>query len=83
VPIPEIRLSGPSSIQGECRKLGIRVGASTIKRLLLREGLGPAPRRVGPSWSEFLRSQADGMLACDFFTVETMCLRTFYVLFWT
>jgi putative transposase len=57
------------------------VRASTIKRLLLREGLGPAPRRVGPSWSEFLRSQAEGMLACDFFTIETMCLRTFYVLF--
>jgi putative transposase len=67
-------------IQGECRKLGIQVGASTIKRLLLREGLGPAPRRVGPSWSEFLRSQAEGILACDFFTVETMFLRTFYVL---
>jgi hypothetical protein len=68
-------------IQGECRKLGIRVGASTIKRLLLGEGLGPAPRRVGPSWSEFLRSQAEGILACDFFTIETMFLRTFYVLF--
>lgn len=62
-------------IQGECRKLGIRVGASTIKRLLLGEGLGPAPRRMGPSWSEFLRSQAEGILACDFFTVETMSLR--------
>ena len=68
-------------IQGERRKLGIQVGASTIKRLLLREGLGPAPRRVGPSWSEFLRSQAEGILACDFFTIETMFLRTFYVLF--
>ncbi len=55
-------------IQGECPKLGIQVGASAIKRLLLREGLGPAPRRVSPSWSEFLRSQAEGILACDFFT---------------
>jgi transposase InsO family protein len=68
-------------IQGECRKLGIRVGASTIKRLLLREGLGPAPRRDGPTWSEFLRSQATGIIACDFFTVETMFLQRFYVLF--
>ena len=68
-------------IQGECRKLGIRVGATTVKRILTREGLGPAPRRDGPTWSEFLRSQAEGILACDFFTVETMCLRTFYVLF--
>src|SRR6266511_2844448 len=66
---------GYMRIQGECRKLGIQVGASTIKRLLLREGLGPAPRRMGPSWSEFLRSQAEGILACDFFTVETMFLR--------
>ena len=67
-------------IQGELRKLGIRVGATTIRRILLKEGLGPAPRRAGPSWSEFLRSQADGILACDFFTVETAFLRTFYVL---
>ncbi|MGI8480034.1 MAG: integrase core domain-containing protein [Gaiellaceae bacterium] len=68
-------------IQGECRKLGIRVGATTVKRILTREGLGPAPRRDGPTWSEFLRSQAEGILACDLFTVETMFLRTFYVLF--
>jgi putative transposase len=68
-------------IQGECRKLGIQLGASTIKRLLLREGLGPAPRRDGPSWSEFLRSQTTGIVACDFFAVETMLLRRLYVLF--
>jgi putative transposase len=67
-------------IQGELRKLGIRVGASSIKRLLARECLGPAPRR-GSSWSEFLRTQANGILACDFFTVETAFLRTLYVLF--
>jgi transposase InsO family protein len=71
---------GYTRIQGELRKLGLRVGASSIKRLLAREGLGPAPRR-GSSWSEFLRAQADGILACDFFTVETAFLRTLYVLF--
>ena len=42
--------------------------------------LGPAPRRSGPTWTEFLRAQADGVIACDFFTVETAWLRTLYVL---
>jgi transposase InsO family protein len=45
------------------------------------ERTGPAPRRSGPTWSEFLRSQAQGILALDFFTVETAWLRTLYVLF--
>jgi hypothetical protein len=56
-------------IQGELRKLGIRVGATTIRSLLMRSGLGPAPRPGGPSWSEFLRAQAQGIRAADFFTV--------------
>jgi transposase InsO family protein len=66
---------------GELLKLGTRVSATTIRTILRREGLGPAPRRIGPSWSEFLRSQARGILASDFFTVETAWLRTLYVLF--
>ncbi len=67
-------------IQGELRRLGIRVGATTIRRLLRRAGLGPAPRRTGPTWSEFLRAQAKGIIACDFFCVESVRLRTLYVL---
>jgi putative transposase len=57
------------------------VAATTVKKALRAAGLEPAPRRDGPSWSEFLRAQADGILACDFFTVETVFLRTLYVLF--
>jgi putative transposase len=68
-------------IKGECQKLGLRVSATTVKKVLLGAGLDPAPRRDGPSWSEFLRSQAEGIIACDFFTVETAFLKTLYVLF--
>jgi transposase InsO family protein len=66
---------------GELLKLGIRVSATTIRAVLLRNGLQPAPRRGGPTWGEFLRSQADGVLAIDFFTVETVALRTIDVLY--
>jgi len=68
-------------IQGELAKLGIRVSATTIRTLLRRHGLGPAPRRSGPTWSQFLRAQARGILACDFLTVETVLVKTLYVLF--
>src|SRR5262249_18006453 len=50
-------------IRGELKKLGIEVSATTIASLLRRAGLGPAPRRLGPSWSQFLRAQASGLLA--------------------
>ena len=71
---------GCQRIRGELLKLGIRVSATTVATMLRRHGLGPAPRR-GPSWGEFLSQQAAGILACDFFTVETIRLKTMYVLF--
>jgi putative transposase len=72
---------GCGRISGELRKLGIRVGATTIRALLRRGGLGPAPRRGGPTWTQFLKAQAEAIVACDFSTVETIWLKTLYVLF--
>ena len=72
---------GYPRIAGELLKLGLRISPSTVRRILLSAGLKPAPRHAWPSWREFLRQQAAGMLACDFFTVETISLRRFYVLF--
>src|ERR1019366_5356220 len=72
---------GYQRIRGELLKLGIRISATTVRTILLRAGLDPAPRRAGPTWAEFLRSQASGILATDFFSVETIGLKTLYVLF--
>jgi len=72
---------GYPRIAGELLKLGHRVSPSSIRRILLAAGLEPAPRRIGPSWRQFLRQQAASILACDFFTVETLTLRRYYVLF--
>jgi transposase len=52
-------------ISGELRKVGIWVGATTIRTLLRRHRLGPAPRRTGPTWTQFLKAQAAGTVACD------------------
>jgi putative transposase len=72
---------GYTRIRGELLKLGIRVSATTVATLLRREGLGPAPRR-GLTWGAFLRAEAHGIIACDFLTVETVRLKTLYVLVW-
>jgi transposase InsO family protein len=72
---------GYARIVGECRKLGVVVSATSVRRILRRRRLGPAPRRGGVSWVQFLRAQAAGTLAVDFFTVETVGLVRLYVLF--
>src|SRR5204863_937077 len=72
---------GHRRISGELAKLGLRVSPTSIRRLLARAGLEPAPRRSGPGWREFLRVQAASIVACDFFTVESVFLRRYYVLF--
>lgn len=62
-------------IAAECSKVGVQVSVSSVRNVLRRHQLGPAPRRGGPNWIEFLRSQASGVLACDFFTVDTVSLQ--------
>jgi putative transposase len=68
-------------IVGELRKLGITVSKASVATVLGRHGLPPAPRREGPTWSQFLSAQAKGTLATDFFGVDSVTLRRYYVLF--
>jgi hypothetical protein len=72
---------GYQRLRGELLKLGHPVSATTIRSVLRRQRIPPAPRRAGLSWRAFLRAHAQGVLACDFFTVETLRLRTVFVLF--
>ena len=71
---------GDRRIQGELLKLGCQVSATTIRGVLRRHRVPPAPRRDGPTWAQFLAAHAGAVLACDFFTVDTVQLRTLYVL---
>jgi putative transposase len=61
---------GYRRIHGEMAGLGVKIAASTAWEILKNAGIDPAPRRTAPTWSRFLRSQAEAVLACDFFTVD-------------
>jgi putative transposase len=72
---------GYRRIQGELLKLGVRCSHETIRGILRRHGLPPAPLRARTTWRQFLRQQAHQILATDFFTVDTVWFQRLYVLF--
>ena len=71
---------GYRRIHGELAGLGVKVAASTVWEILKKAGIDPAPRRSGPAWSQFLRSRAEAILACDFFTADLLDGTQTYVL---
>ena len=55
--------------------MGVAIAASSVWAILKRHHIEPSPRRTGPTWAEFLTAQAKGLIACDFFSVDTVLLR--------
>ena len=72
---------GYQRIQGELLRLGMHVSATAIRTTLRRHRLDPTPRPTTTTWPAFVRQQAAGIVACDFFTVDTVWLRRLYILF--
>jgi putative transposase len=72
---------GYRRIHGELATMGVAIAASSVWAILKRHHIEPSPRRSGPTWAEFLTAQAKGLIACDFFSVDTVLLRRLYVLF--
>ena len=71
---------GYRRIHGELAGLGVKVAASTVWEILRASGIDPGRRQTGPTWPQFLRSQAEAILACDFFTVDLLDGTQAYVL---
>ena len=71
---------GRRHVQGELNKLGHRIAASTARKILHDAGIDPAPRRTGPTWKQFLTTQARGILAAGVVHVDTILLRRIYAL---
>src|SRR5213083_1697958 len=72
---------GYQRIVGELAGVGVRVSATTVAKILRQAGVSPAGARAQLSWRDFVRSHADSIIACDFFSVETLWLGRLYVLF--
>src|SRR5665213_3947018 len=72
---------GYRRIHGELARVGVALAPSSVWVILHRHNVDPSPMRTGPSWNEFLQSQASSALACDFFTVDSVLLKRLYVLF--
>jgi hypothetical protein len=79
-PAKENLLWGYRLVHGEATKLGVTVAQSTVWEILRAAGIDPAPRRAGSTWRQFLHAQAAGILAVDFFPVDTVLLKRLYVL---
>ena len=72
---------GDGRIQGEPSRLGVVLAPASVWAFLRRDGIDPSPMRAGPSWTQFLRTRASSVLACDFFSVDTVLLKRLYVLY--
>jgi hypothetical protein len=72
---------GYRRVHGELAGLGHKAGASTVWATRKTQNLDPTPRRPGPTWQQFLTAQAEGIVACDLFPVDTILLRRLYMFF--